>query len=345
MIGFRPDQLPLSTVTVRPSCGVPEGSGCFVFAGSVAEQQRSQRSERTAPGSCRRRSWPSLRPGSSCRRRRTRRRSSDSSHCRSTRSCSPRSYSAATDRCRLIGVVPPHEPFEAVKVCPSRAVPAMVGSELLTGGLAAVRTAAATAEAGQERESAGDDDQQQRNTSHRVPPSWMDRSKPSGQFVPAPASMHDPTYTNYSFVYVISCKRLRVVIFVYYVSRYQCRQLRQREPTPRAVPDFAFLTNHGKTLLLIAHDRRIRMRDIAGLLHITERATQRIVADLARAGYIERERDGRRNLYSVQNRHTARAADPARHRHRIPARHPGRGGRSQRRDTCVITSTTAAARR
>jgi hypothetical protein len=67
-----------------------------------------------------------------------------------------------------------------------------------------------------------------------------------------------------------------------------------------AAPDFAFLTNHGKTLLLIAHDRRIRMRDIAGLLHITERATQRIVGDLAKAGYVDRKRDGRRNLYSVR---------------------------------------------
>jgi len=72
-------------------------------------------------------------------------------------------------------------------------------------------------------------------------------------------------------------------------------------PTSRAMPDFAFLTNHGKTLLLIARDRRIRMRDIAGLLNITERATQRIVADLAKAGYIDRERDGRRNLYSVRS--------------------------------------------
>jgi DNA-binding transcriptional ArsR family regulator len=67
-----------------------------------------------------------------------------------------------------------------------------------------------------------------------------------------------------------------------------------------AGPDFAFLTNHGKTLLLIAHDRRIRMRDIASRLDITERATQRIVGDLARAGYVDRERDGRRNLYSVR---------------------------------------------
>ena len=68
----------------------------------------------------------------------------------------------------------------------------------------------------------------------------------------------------------------------------------------RRAPDFAFLTNHGKTLLLIARDQRIRMRDMAGLLHITERATQRIVADLAKAGYIDREREGRRNVYSVR---------------------------------------------
>ena len=66
-------------------------------------------------------------------------------------------------------------------------------------------------------------------------------------------------------------------------------------------PDFAFLTNHGKTLLVIAHDPQIRMRDIASLLKITERATQRIVAELADAGYINRERDGRRNIYSINN--------------------------------------------
>ena len=65
------------------------------------------------------------------------------------------------------------------------------------------------------------------------------------------------------------------------------------------VPDFAFLTNHGKALLLIAQDHQIRMRDIAARLQITERATQRIVADLARAGYIDRARDGRRNHYTV----------------------------------------------
>jgi len=64
--------------------------------------------------------------------------------------------------------------------------------------------------------------------------------------------------------------------------------------------DFAFLTNHAKALLLIAQDRQIRIRDLADLLQITERATQRVVADLAGAGYIDRERRGRRNAYSVR---------------------------------------------
>ena len=64
--------------------------------------------------------------------------------------------------------------------------------------------------------------------------------------------------------------------------------------------EFSFLTNHGKALLLIGNDARIRMRDIAARLGITERATQRIIADLAEAGYIDRAREGRRNTYTVR---------------------------------------------
>lgn len=66
------------------------------------------------------------------------------------------------------------------------------------------------------------------------------------------------------------------------------------------VPGFRFLTNHAKTLILIADDRRIRIRDIASQLDITERATQRIVADLVNAGYVDRRREGRRNVYTVK---------------------------------------------
>jgi predicted DNA-binding transcriptional regulator len=59
------------------------------------------------------------------------------------------------------------------------------------------------------------------------------------------------------------------------------------------------LTNHGNALLLIARDQNIRLRDIAAVLDITERQTQRIVSELIAAGYLTRERVGRRNCYHV----------------------------------------------
>jgi predicted transcriptional regulator len=65
------------------------------------------------------------------------------------------------------------------------------------------------------------------------------------------------------------------------------------------VPPFSFLTNHGLALLCIAHDPRTRIRDIAASIGITERAAQRIVADLVEAGYVHRAREGRRNVYAV----------------------------------------------
>jgi DNA-binding Lrp family transcriptional regulator len=66
------------------------------------------------------------------------------------------------------------------------------------------------------------------------------------------------------------------------------------------VPPFGFLTNHGMALLCIAQDPSARMRDIAADVEITERAAQRIVADLVEAGYLDRERVGRRNRYTVR---------------------------------------------
>jgi DNA-binding MarR family transcriptional regulator len=66
------------------------------------------------------------------------------------------------------------------------------------------------------------------------------------------------------------------------------------------VAPFSFLTNHGLTLLAIAADPRIRIRDIAATIDITERAAQRIVSDLIAAGYVDRTRKGRRNEYTVR---------------------------------------------
>ena len=71
--------------------------------------------------------------------------------------------------------------------------------------------------------------------------------------------------------------------------------------------DWTFLTNHAHVLLCIAREPEVRMRDIADAVGITERAVQRIVADLESAGYLERNRQGRRNHYTV------RADRPLRH--------------------------------
>ena len=63
---------------------------------------------------------------------------------------------------------------------------------------------------------------------------------------------------------------------------------------------WSFLTNHARVLLCIAHDPGARLRDIAASLGITERSAHGIVTDLAEAGYVIRQKDGRRNRYRIQ---------------------------------------------
>ena len=67
-----------------------------------------------------------------------------------------------------------------------------------------------------------------------------------------------------------------------------------------SAPSWTFLTNHARVLLCIAHDPGIRLRDIAARLDITERSAYGIVTDLTQAGYIVKEKDGRRNRYQIQ---------------------------------------------
>jgi transcriptional antiterminator len=67
-----------------------------------------------------------------------------------------------------------------------------------------------------------------------------------------------------------------------------------------AAPSWTFLTNHARVLLCIAHDPGIRLRDIAARLDITERTAYGIVTDLTQAGYIVKQKDGRRNRYEIQ---------------------------------------------
>lgn len=71
---------------------------------------------------------------------------------------------------------------------------------------------------------------------------------------------------------------------------------------------WTFLTNHAHVLLCIAAEPDVRLRDVAERVGITERAAQRIVADLVEEGYVTREKVGRRNKYKVKEN--------------LPMRHP-----------------------
>jgi hypothetical protein len=63
---------------------------------------------------------------------------------------------------------------------------------------------------------------------------------------------------------------------------------------------WSFLTNHARVLLCIAHDPGVRVRDLAAMVGVTERSAHAIVTDLVDAGYVVKEKAGRRNRYHIQ---------------------------------------------
>lgn len=74
----------------------------------------------------------------------------------------------------------------------------------------------------------------------------------------------------------------------------------RRRTRARPTAAWTFLTNHAHVLVSIARDPEIRLRDLAVAVGVTERAVQRIVAELVDGGYLRRERSGRRNRYEVR---------------------------------------------
>jgi hypothetical protein len=66
------------------------------------------------------------------------------------------------------------------------------------------------------------------------------------------------------------------------------------------VDSWSFLTNHARVLLCIAGDPGVRLRDLSAGLGITERSAHAIVTDLAAAGYLVKQKHGRRNRYQIQ---------------------------------------------
>ena len=93
----------------------------------------------------------------------------------------------------------------------------------------------------------------------------------------------------------ISCNLFPELLVRNFTSYYVETVITAESPT-----EWRFLTNYGLTLVCIATDPGMRMRDIADQVGITERAAHRIVNALVAAGYVSKEREGRRNSYQVQ---------------------------------------------
>lgn len=135
------------------------------------------------------------------------------------------------------------------------------------------------------------------------------------------------------------------------------RFMSHQSATP--LSQWAFLSNHGQVLVAVADDPKVRIRDIAERVGITERATQSLLNDLVAGGYVSRERVGRRNTYTVNPkqslRHPALAQSqigalltslvPWKHEGSAPTQEPADGsvaandpGRTQHRQRVVATS-------
>ncbi|MBL9165595.1 MAG: winged helix-turn-helix transcriptional regulator [Planctomycetaceae bacterium] len=72
-------------------------------------------------------------------------------------------------------------------------------------------------------------------------------------------------------------------------------------------PTWTFLTNHAHAIILLSQEPSIILREVAVRIGITERAVQRIIAELEEAGYIEKHKLGRQNHYRIL------ASQPLRH--------------------------------
>lgn len=80
---------------------------------------------------------------------------------------------------------------------------------------------------------------------------------------------------------------------------------------------WTFLTNHAHILICLRHEPTLRVRDLADLVGVTERAAHRILGDLIESGYVSKERAGRRNHYRLNldhpMRHPLERSTPVRH--------------------------------
>lgn len=66
--------------------------------------------------------------------------------------------------------------------------------------------------------------------------------------------------------------------------------------TPHA---WTFLSNYAHVLVCLARDPDTTLREIGDQVGVTERAVHRIVGELDAAGVVSKEREGRRNHYTL----------------------------------------------
>ena len=74
-------------------------------------------------------------------------------------------------------------------------------------------------------------------------------------------------------------------------------------------PTWTFITNHGAVLALLAEHGQITARQIAQELNITTRTVRRIIAELEADNYIEIQKEGRQNRYSIDRNQPLRRDD------------------------------------
>jgi DNA-binding Lrp family transcriptional regulator len=65
---------------------------------------------------------------------------------------------------------------------------------------------------------------------------------------------------------------------------------------------FTYLSNHAHVLVCLSAEPELRVRDLATMVGVTERAVHRILSDLEEAGVVRRVKEGRRNRYLIERR-------------------------------------------
>jgi DNA-binding MarR family transcriptional regulator len=89
---------------------------------------------------------------------------------------------------------------------------------------------------------------------------------------------------------------------------------RYPRPVAESRRSWTFVTSHGFALIEVYRDPDSTVREIAQRVGVTERQAHRVLGDLVAAGYLTRERVGRRNTYRVDESQHMRHPSVAAHR-------------------------------